>query len=48
MFRRYRGLLRGYEHELAGDAASPEQLVGASRVHKRKPRDQGLDLVLAE
>src|SRR5688572_26491132 len=37
-----------YEHELACDAASAEQLVGASRVDKRKPGDEGLDRALAE
>src|SRR5688572_27499825 len=48
MFRRCRGLIHGYEDDLAGDATCRNQLMGASRVRKRKPRDQRLDPVLPE
>ena len=38
-----------HEHDLAGDASLPEQLVGESRLRKRKLlRDERLDLLLSK
>ena len=48
MFRSSCGIVRVHEHDLACDAPSREQLMGTSRVGKRKPRDERLDRALPE